>query len=148
MEEASFNIFRKAQAFQTDMSYHVKHMSAYEHSVAAVFKKQRKSIADMNYMIYRYARALYLHECTNLVVQNETDAFIALVPFYSGMPPNVTTEDGIGTEGEGHSKAPADVKVIAAAATMCSVLRYFGRVVVGVTSQKDELLITEKVSYE
>jgi hypothetical protein len=145
MEEASFNVFRRAQAFQTDMSYHVKHMSAYEHSVVSVFNKNKKSRDEINHMIYRYARALFLSQCSSVVVQNETDVFLALIPFYSGQPPNVTREDGIGTEGEGHSRAPVDVKAIEAVATVCSALKYFGRVVVGVTSEKDEALLIEKV---
>ena len=64
--------------------------------------------------------------------------FLALVPFYGGLPPN-TSAGAFLTDslGQGNSRVSLEVKAHQAMATVCSCLRYFGHVVVGVARSED-----------
>lgn len=64
--------------------------------------------------------------------------FLALVPFYGGLPPN-TSVGAFQTDslGQGNSRVSLEVKAHQAIATVCSCLRYFGHVVVGVARSED-----------
>ena len=53
--------------------------------------------------------------------------YLALVPFYGGLPPNVTG-GRVDSSGEGNSLLDRDTKVRQLAATLCSALRHFGQV--------------------
>lgn len=66
------------------------------------------------------------------------DEFLALVPFYGGLPPN-TSVGAFQTDslGQGNSRVGLEVKAHQAMATVCSCLRYFGHVVVGVARPED-----------
>lgn len=142
MEEATFNMFPNNVVFQTEMEHHVKHMSAFEHSVNNVGAKNGSEI------ISAFVNAAYDGECDDItahpVASNE---YLALIPFYGGMPPSAskTIENGIPTNGEGHSKISPLLKAYTCMATICSCLKYFGRVVVGVTSDNDEDLLNNEV---
>jgi hypothetical protein len=71
---------------------------------------------------------------------------MALVPFFSGLPPNVTAGLRVESVGEGNSLMSADVKLRQLKATLCSVLRRFGQVVIGVANKEDRLLVLSMVS--
>lgn len=142
MEEATFNMFPGSTVFQTGMEHHVKHLSAYEHSVNAAMTPNASNI------ISAFITAAYNGECTSLSqFPDGSDEYLALIPFYGGMPPSVvkTIEDGIPTNGEGHSKMTPLLKAYSTMATACSCLKYFGRVVIGVTSDDDADLIETEV---
>jgi len=66
------------------------------------------------------------------------DEYLALVPFYGGQPPN-TSAGAFQTDslGQGNSRVSTEVKAQQAMATVCSCLRYFGHVVVGVARLED-----------
>lgn len=141
MEEATFNMFH-ANVYQTDMAHHVKHMSAFEHSVNNARMPNASSIIEA------YINAAYDGECDDLMSHPvASNSFLALVPFYGGMPPSATKtiDGGIPTNGEGHSKTSPLLKAYATMATVCSCLKYFGRVVIGLTSDSDENLIETEV---
>jgi len=72
------------------------------------------------------------------VDSSSRDEFLALVPFYGGLPPN-TSVGAFQTDslGQGNSRVSLEVKAHQAMATVCSCLRYFGHVVVGVARSED-----------
>lgn len=66
------------------------------------------------------------------------DEFLALVPFYGGLPPNTSVGAfQMDSLGQGNSRVSLEVKAHQAMATVCSCLRYFGHVVVGVARSED-----------
>ena len=142
MEEATFNMFRGNYVFQTGMEHHVKHMSMFEHSV------RKADVENAAEIISKYVNAAYDGECDELrSYPVASDEYMVLIPFYGGLPPSVskTIEDGIPTNGEGHSKMTPLLKAYSTMATVCSCLKYFGRIVVGVTSDSDSNLISNEV---
>jgi hypothetical protein len=72
-------------------------------------------------------------------------SYLGLVPFYSGLPPNVTSDFKVGSVGEGNSLADRHTKAQQLAATLCSLLRYFGQAVVAVANKADRRLVRNMV---
>jgi hypothetical protein len=48
------------------------------------------------------SRAAFKGECENLVI-SKTKEYIALIPFYGGLPPGVTKDLKVGSIGQGNS---------------------------------------------
>eukprot|EP01036_Dinobryon_divergens_P031463 gene31463-40863_t len=138
MESASFNIFDRAQwKFQLSDpdAYFVHHMSMFEH---LNHKKYNFSVASRKTVVM--SRAAFRGECDGLSVALSQPAglsprgsreYVALVPFFGGLPPDVTADLAVKSIGQGNSLVDSSTKALQAMATVCSCLRYFGRVVVG-----------------
>ena len=78
-------------------SFFVHHMSMYEH---LQHKKYGFEVAHNKTIIM--SRAAVAGECDNLEVQNVQNV-IALIPFYGGLPPNVTKDLSVKSIGQGNS---------------------------------------------
>ena len=127
MESHSFVIFDSArQKYQLDdhNAYYVHHMSMYEH---ALHKQQGFEIAQNLTTIL--AQASYEGECSKLSPSAfSRRGYVGLVPFYSGLPPNVTAGLHVKSIGQGNSLVKEEVKLDWLMATTCSMLKYFGEV--------------------
>jgi hypothetical protein len=100
MEAASFNIFDKAKLkFQLSDpdAYYVHHMSMYEHFI---HKKEGFDAAQNRTKIL--SEAALAGECMNLTVSDSED-FMSFIPFYGGLPPNVTKDLSVKSIGQGNS---------------------------------------------
>lgn len=100
MEAASFNIFDKSKLkFQVadPDAYFVHHMSMYEH---LIHKKIGFAEAQAKTLIM--SRHAMMGECSNLTISRTTE-YLALVPFYGGLPPNVTKDLSVKSIGQGNS---------------------------------------------
>eukprot|EP01035_Chromulina_nebulosa_P017069 gene17069-22581_t len=71
--------------------------------------------------------------------------YIAIIPFYGGLPPNVTSDMSVKSIGQGNSLVNAETKALQCMATICSCLKYFGQVVVGVVRDDDRKLMLHMV---
>jgi hypothetical protein len=104
MEAASFNIFDKAKLkfqFSDPDSYFVHHMSMYEH---LLHKKSSFDIAKQKSEIL--SNAAFHGECYNLSTTTfnvNTMDYLSLIPFYGGLPPNVTRDLKVKSLGQGNS---------------------------------------------
>ena len=129
METHSFVIFDSArQKYQLDdhNAYYVHHMSMYEH----VLHKQQGFETAQN-LTTILAQASYEGECAKLSPSTfSRRGYIGLVPFYSGLPPNVTAGLHVKSIGQGNSLVKEEVKLDWLMATTCSMLKYFGEVCV------------------
>ena len=145
MEEATFNIFFVGRAYQTDDKYGVKHMTHYEHQLRGAANKKLISYENASDIMNRYISILYNLECRKIDYSNVSDDKLSFIPFYGGLPPNASVENGIETRGEGHSRLHPDQKAVMCMATLCSCLKYFGHAVITVQSAADEKLIKQSV---
>ena len=116
-------------------------MSMFEHFI---HKEQGFDIAQKKTSVL--ADAAYKGECGPLSAASfSRRGYLGLIPFYSGLPPNVTGDLHVKSIGQGNSLVKEDVKLDWLMATSCSVLKYFGEVVVGVASEKDRLLVLKRI---
>ena len=101
MEAASFNIFDKARwKFQLadPDAYFVHHMSMYEH---LIHRKHGFDEAQKKTLIL--SETAIAGECYNLTI-NDSNEYMALIPFYGGLPPNVTKDmSKVHSIGQGNS---------------------------------------------
>lgn len=86
----------KFQLAETDAHY-VHHMSMFEH---LLHKKHGFEVAKNKTLILSHAA--YRGECSNIQVSPHRE-FLALVPFYGGLPPNVTKDLAVKSLGQGNS---------------------------------------------
>ena len=139
MEAASFNIFDRSHLkFQLSDpdAYFVHHMSMFEH---LLHKKHGFDVAANASQIMSHAA--FHGECDNVNIST-TKQYLVLIPFYGGLPPDVTADfSQVKSIGQGNSLVKAEVKVLQCMATLCSTLRYFGHAVIGVTRPDDRELI-------
>jgi hypothetical protein len=109
MEAASFSIFDtsrlKFQVADPD-AYYVNHMSMYEH---LVHKKEGHGIAQNKTLIL--SQTAMKGECDNLNISKSKE-YLALIPFYGGLPPGVTADMKVKSIGQGNSLVSASTKVI------------------------------------
>jgi hypothetical protein len=76
----------------------------------------------------------------------KTMEYLALIPFYGGLPPAVTQDfSKVNSIGQGNSLVKPSIKVLQCMATVCSCLKYFGHVVIGVAREYDLELVTNKL---
>eukprot|EP01040_Poterioochromonas_malhamensis_P022469 gene22469-27344_t len=100
MEAATFSIYDKAK-FKFQVSdpdcYYVHHMSMFEHVLhkAYGFEIAKNRTLTMS-------RAAYEGECSSLRASKENN-YLALIPFYGGLPPNVTKDLAVKSIGQGNS---------------------------------------------
>jgi hypothetical protein len=145
MEAATFNVYDKAKLkFQISDpdAYFVHHMSMFEH---LHHKKYGFEVAKN--VTLMMSKAAFRGECGNLTTNgmtNETN-YIALIPFYGGLPPNVTKDLSVKSIGQGNSLVDASTKGMQTMATVCSCLKYFGKVVIGVARYEDRDIIHDLV---
>lgn len=119
--------------------YYVHHMSMFEHVLhkAYGFEIAKNRTLTMS-------RAAYEGECGNLQASKENN-YLTLIPFYGGLPPNVTKDLAVKSIGQGNSLVDAGTKALQTMATLCSCLKYFGRAVIGVARREDRRLILDMV---
>lgn len=161
METATFNIFdgakhRKAYQYTDPENYYVNHMSMYEH-----WYHKKYSFGEAARQTYLMANRSYHGECMGLwdkdfnnepgylepMVPSKSTEFLALLPFYGGLPPNVTDDKLVKSLGQGNSLVNAHTKGLQAMASVCSLIRYFGHVIIGVARDDDHALMQSMVSY-
>jgi hypothetical protein len=100
MEAASFNIFDRARwKFQLSdpHAYYVHHMSMYEHVI-----HKKLGFEQAKNLTLIMSKAAVKGECSNIDITKSND-FIALIPFYGGLPPNVTKDLSVKSIGQGNS---------------------------------------------
>lgn len=100
MEAASFQIYDKSDLkFQVGDpdSYYVHHMSYYEHAIHKL-----KGFEEAQNRTLILSNAAVLGECDNLVI-NPTREYLALIPFYGGLPPNIGADLKVNSIGQGNS---------------------------------------------
>lgn len=112
MEEASFETFHKA-ALKFQLSdpdiYYVHHMSMYEH-----FLHKKTNFSYSKNMSELMSQSAYRGECfskspsphSEKIVSNhihEKSQYLAIIPFYGGLPPNVTSDFKVKSIGQGNS---------------------------------------------
>jgi hypothetical protein len=141
MEEASFNIFSAAQLkFQMSDpdAFYVHHLSIFEHYI-----HKRSGFEAAQNATLQLSKAALRGECGSDLRINDVSNSIGLVPFYGGLPPNVTKDLSVKSLGQGNSLVSAPIKAMQALATVCSLLKYFGRVVIGTARTQDYQLIND-----
>jgi hypothetical protein len=142
MEAATFTLYDKAKLkFQLSdpHAYFVHHMSMYEHLNHKAYgfeTAQNKSVA--------LSTSAAAGECNGLIASDSLE-YVALVPFYGGLPPNVTKDLSVKSIGQGNSLVDASTKALQTLATTCSCLKYFGGVIVGVVRHEDRALMLNMV---
>ena len=100
MEAASFNVFDKAKfKFQLGDpdAYYVHHLSRFEHLV-----HRKSGFDDAQRRTLILSETAMAGECGNLTI-NPSNDFLALIPFYGGLPPNVTKDLTVKSIGQGNS---------------------------------------------
>jgi len=145
MEAASFQIFDAAtlkfQIGDPD-AYFVHHMSMFEHLIHRKFGFQE---AQNKTLIM--SKAAVKGECgKNLTISNTTE-YLSIIPFYGGLPPNVTADfSAVKSLGQGNSLVDASTKALQLFAAVCSCLRYFGRVTIGTARLEDKELVEKMLA--
>ena len=151
METASFNIFDRSQLkFQMSdpSAYFVHHMSMYEHLLHKKYgfdiasnKSRTMSLAAFDGECRNETSIKLMHRGSG---RGDRAEYLTLVPFYGGFPPAVTQDySKVNSIGQGNSLVDASIKVLQCMASVCSCLRYFGHVVVGVSRESDLKLLDE-----
>ena len=147
MEEASFSIERQAKdlfQYLEHSFYFVNHLSGYEHEI-----KRRQNFQISEEKSFLLSQISVKEECffrtSNFNLQNNF-SIIVLIPFYSGRPPQVTSDLKVESIGQGNSLVNSTIKALQCLTTACSTLKYFDFSVIGVTNLRDKLLIEQTVS--
>lgn len=78
-------------------AYYVHHLSRYEHFL---HEKYGFDVAHNRTRIM--SEVAYAGECGNLTISPVHNA-VAFIPFYGGLPPNVTKDLRVGSVGQGNS---------------------------------------------
>lgn len=150
MEDASFALLQQSgesvtyQVSRPDL-YYVNHLSEYEHRI-------RKKTHNISEAIRRSALMSETALATECGTGHRSDTphrgrHTALMPFYGGMPADTDLASlKVKSVGEGNSVVNRTVKAWQGMATVCSLIKYFDRIVVGVSSVEDELVIRQHVS--
>jgi len=137
MEQASYKLFTsKTNAYQFEdlNSYFVHHLSQYEHSVRSTlgFEKSSQKAGQLS-------RSAFSGECLSGIHKSiDSINYVALVPFYSGLPPNITSSMKVKSNGKGNSLMNETIKSLQCMATVCSCMKYFGKVIIGVSTLNDK----------
>jgi hypothetical protein len=100
-------------------AYFVHHMSMYEH---LNHKKVGFEIAKNKTLIM--SKAALKGECDNLVISKSRE-YLGLVPFYGGLPPNVTANLAVKSIGQGNSLVGAvkSLTIIVPHSPLCGFCR-------------------------
>lgn len=100
MEAASFRIFDtsrlKFQLADPD-AYYVHHMSMYEH---LLHRKFGYEVAQNRTLVL--SQSALEGECSNLKIRPSKE-YLALIPFFGGRPPEVSTDLKVKSLGQGNS---------------------------------------------
>ena len=78
-------------------AYFVHHMSMYEH-----FLHKKVGFATALNKTITMSQEAFKGECENIQPSDRKD-YIALIPFYGGLPPNVTKDLSVKSIGQGNS---------------------------------------------
>lgn len=143
MEEATFLISGHAKhkwQFLDPDTYFVHHLSQYEHLIHKKhgLSKAKRSTLEMS-------TAAFNGECSNTTRVGNL-SYLALIPFYGGLPPNTDENARVHSRGQGNSLMDPGVKILQTMATLCSCFRYFGRAVIAVAQESDRILVEETLS--
>ena len=143
MEQATFlisdNAYYKWQFIDSN-AYFVHHMSMYEH---LIHKKLGITVAKKRTL--ELSTAAFNGECSNVVEVGDL-SYIALIPFYGGLPPNTDENHRVHSIGQGNSLMDPGVKILQTMATLCSCYRYFGQAILAVSQESDRILVEETLS--
>lgn len=145
METHTFNIFRGGTfGYQLvdPFVYSVNHMSMFEH-----WAHKRSGFGEAVKQSFIMSNASYYDQCFDPSYQaSQATEFLALIPFYGGLPPNVTAGNMVKSIGQGNSLVNAETKALQAMAALCSMVKYFGQIVIGVANIDDRTLMLKEVS--
>ena len=102
MEEAAFRVFDdpslKYQLVNPDL-YFVHHMSEFEHQI-----HKKHGIDRAKNVTSIMSHAAYNGECNrNIDTINSSSNYIAFIPFYGGLPPDVNNKFEVKSIGQGNS---------------------------------------------
>lgn len=100
METATFNIFgpfRSGYQLQDPSYFYVHHMSMFEHQL-----HKRVGFGEAARQTFILSNVSYTEECFNYEPSKATE-YLALIPFYGGLPPNVTMDLRVKSIGQGNS---------------------------------------------
>jgi hypothetical protein len=145
MEMATFSTMEATDMlfqFQNESIYYVNHLSAFEHAIRKTFGF---NISEDKSRIL--ALSALQGECQLLdnLLDNSTTRF-AVVPFFSGKPPNITSNFEVISKGQGNSMVSGKTKAMQCLATLCSCLKHFSFVVIGVVLKEDIDLLQSMVN--
>eukprot|EP01036_Dinobryon_divergens_P029394 gene29394-38483_t len=147
-EAASTEVFKRLPnkyIFVDPNTHYVHHLSKFEHE-----NTEKYGFAEAQRKSSLLASSSSTGECAAVIAgkgsipSTELDS-LAIIPFYGGLPPNGTAHSS-DSLGQGNSKVDANTKALQCLATICSCLRYFGHVIVGVSRTSDRLLLVDKLN--
>jgi hypothetical protein len=145
METHTFNIFRGNTAgyqLVDPFVYSVNHMSMFEH-----WAHKKSGFGDAVKQSFIMSNASYYDQCFGAGYQASlATEFVAMIPFYGGLPPNVTAGNLVRSIGQGNSLVNAETKALQAMAALCSIVKYFGQTIIGVANLADRTLMLKEVS--
>ena len=78
-------------------AFYVHHMSMFEHLI-----HKKYGFAEAKNKTLIMSRAAFSGECDNLAITKSKD-YVALIPFYGGLPPGVTKDLAVKSIGQGNS---------------------------------------------
>ena len=78
-------------------AFYVHHMSMYEHQI-----HKKYGFAEAKNKTLIMSKAAFKGECENLKI-SKTKEYVALIPFYGGLPPGVTKDLTVKSIGQGNS---------------------------------------------
>lgn len=153
MEEASFLIERKVkdiyQFIDNDL-YYVNHLSGYEHEIKKYesFNISEEKLQILSNIAVKEECLLKLRKENNDNGDNVNNIYntIAIIPFYSGRPPQVTADLKVESIGQGNSLVNSTIKALQCLITTCSTLQYFQSAIIAVGTPHDKILIEKTVS--
>ena len=140
MEQATFLISDVAHykwQFLDPNAYFVHHLSMYEHVI-----HRKLGIVIAKTRTLELSTAAFNGECANLQSVGSL-SYIALIPFYGGLPPNTDENHRVHSIGQGNSLMDPGVKILQTMATLCSCFRYFGQAIIAVSQDSDRILVEE-----
>eukprot|EP00602_Paraphysomonas_sp_CaronLab_P004330 CAMPEP_0185031440 /NCGR_PEP_ID=MMETSP1103-20130426/18913_1 /TAXON_ID=36769 /ORGANISM="Paraphysomonas bandaiensis, Strain Caron Lab Isolate" /LENGTH=333 /DNA_ID=CAMNT_0027566971 /DNA_START=147 /DNA_END=1145 /DNA_ORIENTATION=- len=142
MEAANWDVITTAHnnfQLRNESLYFVFHMSRFEH-----FNRKKYGYSHSETVTRVMSEAAMKGECLSLPSDYHAST-LAIIPFYGGRPPNVTADLKVKSLGQGNSLVKADIKAMQTVATVCSLLRHFGSVVIGVVREEDFTLLSGMV---
>lgn len=134
MEEVFFNTIGTSRFklhFSNPQLFYVHHLSSYEHEI-----HDHEGIDVARKKTIELSKAARAGECQDFLASGDQQ-FIAFIPFYGGLPPNVTSDLKVRSVGEGNSLMDKEVKGLQLLATLCSALKLAGQAVIAVANTAD-----------
>lgn len=144
MERASFEIILSSDhafQFDDDNQFFVNHLSGYEHLTR---KEYGYNISLKN--ASAISKSAISKECELATSSTAWSSVLAILPFFGGLPPDVSENLEVKSIGQGNSLVSSNTKAIQCVAAVCSCLKYFKYVVVGYCRDKDRDILVSQVN--